>query len=73
MRTLVRVCEKKKNISFDTTSISFTSKSSVHAKQEFPYVSDAELDPFNLQQRKSEILIKILLQQVTLTNQNRVD
>lgn len=43
--------ETKKSTRVETTSISFTSKSSEHAKQEFPYVSDAELDPFNLERQ----------------------
>lgn len=39
------------------TSTSFTSNSSVFARQGFPYVSDVELDPFNLKCKNTFISI----------------
>lgn len=39
------------------TSTSFTSNSSVFARQGFPYVSDVELDPFNLKFKNTFIQV----------------
>jgi hypothetical protein len=46
----VRVCEREKEKGKGSmhTSTSLTSKSSECARQGFPYVSETELDPFNL-------------------------
>lgn len=46
-----KVWGKEKSTRVETTSTSFTSKFSEYAKQEFPYVSEAELDPFNLERQ----------------------
>ena len=52
--------ERERDSKFLHASTSFTSKSSVCARQGFPYVAETELDPFKLQEKKIKIVTKLI-------------